>query len=47
MDIPTADASQCVELTAPKTPMSSGRVVNLRRPDAPGRGKPLTILFLC
>jgi hypothetical protein len=43
MDIPTAEASQCVELTAPTTPMSSGRVVNLRL-DAAGRGEPLTIL---
>jgi hypothetical protein len=47
MDIPIAEASQWVELTAPKAPMSSGRVVNLRRPDAPGRDEPLTIVFPC
>ena len=28
IDMPTADANPCVELTAPKVPMNSGRVVN-------------------
>ena len=28
IDMPTAEASQCVELTAPNVPMISGRVVN-------------------
>jgi hypothetical protein len=27
--MPTAEASQCVELTAPNVPIISGRVVNL------------------
>ena len=41
IDMPTAEASQCVELTAPKVPMISGRVVNAalirRSPHRSGR----------
>jgi hypothetical protein len=29
MDMPTVEASQCVEETAPNVPLSSGRVVNV------------------
>jgi hypothetical protein len=45
MDIPTADASQCVELTAPKVPMISGRVVNLATDVAPWAGMLTTQLL--
>ena len=44
MDIPTADANQWVELTAPKVPMSSGRVVNLGPTEAAPRTEPASAL---
>jgi len=37
IDIPTAEASQWVELTAPKVPMISGRVVNFAPAGATAR----------
>ena len=40
--MPTAEANQWVEVTAPNVPMISGRVVNLGPAAAPKRGEALT-----
>ena len=43
--IPTWEAIQCVEATAPKVPMISGRVVKPRTPSF--AGKPIEARFVC